>query len=343
MASGKRIGFAVVGLGHISEVAILPAFRHSRKTKLVALVSGDAKKAQRLAKKFGASDYYTYDDYVLALNHPQVDAVFIATTNGTHAEYTVRAARAGKHVLCEKPMANSVAECQQMIEACRARNVRLMIAYRKYVEPASVLLKRMIRSGRLGRLRLMHSAFTFTLPLGPLRNPGWHLNRQQAGGGALVDVGIYCVNTGRWMVGSDPVEVSGRGWTHKPEYYREVEEHMAFELRFPQGISLQASCSFGAAQSSILHVIGEKGWATLNPAYEFAKFRRLCGEIGGRWFEREFPALDEFALELDTFADAIRRGRDPEPDGREGLKDVAIMQAIYKSAAEGRPLLFRMP
>jgi predicted dehydrogenase len=338
MTTKKRIGFAVVGLGHISEIAVLPAFQHSKKAKVVALVSGDAQKARRLAKKFGASDYYSYEDYVLALNHPKVDAVFIATTNGTHAEYAMRAAQSGKHVLCEKPMANSVAECQEMIAACRAHDVRLMIAYRKYVEPASILLKRLVASGRLGRLKTIHSAFTFTLPFGTPAKPGWHFNRKQAGGGSLVDVGVYCVNAVRWMIGRNPVEASGYAWTHHPDRYREVEEHMAFELKFPDGVLLQASCSFGAAQSSFLHIIGDKGWAALNPAYEFAKQRRMCGEIGGRWFEKRFPPMDEFALELDTFAQAIARGRDPGPDGTEGLKDVAIMQAIYRASQEGRPV-----
>jgi predicted dehydrogenase len=338
MATTKRIGYAVVGLGHIAEVAVLPAFRHSQKAKLVAVVSGDERKAKRLARRFGASDYYSYDEYVLCLNHPQVDAVFIATTNGTHAEYAVRAAQSGKHVLCEKPMANSVEECQQMIDACRARNVRLMIAYRKYFEPASVTLKKMIMSGKLGRLKILHSAFTIHLPPGRPGSPRWHFEKKQAGGGSLVDVGVYCVNTARWLVGADPVEASGYAWTHDPQGFSEVDEHMAFLLKFPGGIVLQGSSSFGAAQSSFLHVHGEKGWAALDPAYEFAKERRLFGEIGGRWFEKKFKAMDEFALELDAFAEAIRRRRDPEPDGLEGLKDVAIMQAIYRSARENRPL-----
>ncbi len=338
MATTKRVGFAVVGLGHISEIAILPAFRHSKKARLVALVSGDAKKARRLARKFGASDYYTYEDYVLALNHPRVDAVYIATNNGTHAECSIRAAQSGKHVLCEKPMANSVAECRQMIDACRAHNVRLMIAYRKYFEPASVLLKKLVTSGKLGRLRMMHSAFTITLPAGKPGNPSWHLDKKLAGGGSLVDVGIYCVNTARWLADRDPVEASAHAWTHNAAAFREVDEHIAFQLKFPGGAVLQASSSFGAAQSSFIHVIGDQGWAALIPAFEFSKERRMCGEIGGRWFEKKFKAMDEFALEVDAFAASILRRRDPEPNGIEGLKDVAIMQAIYRSALESRPV-----
>ncbi len=337
MSRSKRIGYAVVGLGHISEVAVLPAFRHSKKAKLVAVVSSDERKAKRLAKKFRASDYYTYDEYVLCLNHPQVDAVFIATTNGTHAEFAIRAAQSGKHVLCEKPMANTVDECQQMIDACRIRDVRLMIAYRKYFEPASVALKKLVTTGRLGKVKLLHSAFTIFLPPGRPGSPAWHFDKKQAGGGSLVDVGVYCVNTARWLIGKDPVEASGYAWTHDPAGFQEVDENIAFQLKFPGGVVLQGSSSFGLAQSSYLYVHGEKGWAALDPAYEFNKERRLFGEIGGRWFEKKFRAMDEFVLELDAFAECIRHRRDPEANGLEGLKDVAVMQAIYRSARDNRP------
>ena len=336
MSLKTRIGYAVVGLGHIWEVAVLPAFRHSKKAKLVALVSGDARKARRLARKFGASDYYTYDDYALALNHPKVTAVFIATSNGTHAEYSIRAAQSGKHVLCEKPMANSAGECRQIIEACRARNVRLMIAYRKYFDPATLLLKKLFTSGKLGRLKLLHSAFAINLSPGTPGALPWHFEKKQAGGGSLFDLGIYCINTSRWLLGRDPVEALAYAWTHDPAGFREVEEHIAFQLKFPGGIILQASSSFGGAASSFFHVIGDKGWATVNPVFHVGIERRMFGEIGGRWFEKKFRPLDEFALELDAFADAIRRRRDPEPSGADGLKDVTIMQAIYRSANESR-------
>ena len=342
MAASKRIGFAVVGLGRIAERAILPAFRNSKQAKLVAVVSGDERKARRLATKFGASDYYTYDDYVLCLNHPEVEAVFVATNNGSHADFTLRAAASGKHVLCEKPMANTVEECQQMIGACRANGVRLMIAYRKYFEPASLALKKLVTSGKLGRLKIIHSAFTIFLARGG-NAPAWRFDRKLAGGGSLVDVGVYCVNTVRWLTGREPVEATAYVWTLDPARFREVEENVAFQLKFSHGLVLQASSSFGAAQASFLHVHGEKGWAALDPAYAYDEERRLFGKIAGRWFEKKFKVLDEFALELDAFAEAIRRGRDPEPDGNEGLRDVVVMQAIYRSARENLPVPIKMP
>ncbi len=340
MAASKRVGYAVVGLGRIAEWAVLPAFRHAKRAKLVALVSGDERKARRLAAKFGASDYFTYDDYVLSLSHPNVEAVYIATNNASHAEYTVRAAASGKHVLCEKPMANTVDDCLRMIEACRANQVRLMIAYRKYFEPASIALKKVIASGKLGRLKVIHTAFTILL--GP-KAPSWHLDRRLAGGGSLMDVGVYCVNTGRWLTGQEPIEASAYTWTIDPARFSEVEENIAFRLTFPDGLVLQATSSFGAAQASFLHVHGEKGWAALDPAFAYDEDRRLFGKIGGRWFETKFRVMDEFALELDAFAECIRRKRDPEPDGNEGMRDVAVMTAIYRSARENRPVPISLP
>ncbi len=342
MAASKRIGYAVVGLGHIAEGAVLPAFRHSRKSKLIALVSGDERKAKRLAAKFGAWDYYSYDDYALCLSHPHVEAVYIATANGTHPEYTLRASAAGKHVLCEKPMAPTVEECQCMIEACRAKGVRLMIAYRKYFEPASRALKNLVTSGKLGRLKVIHAAFTVFLSPGG-KAPAWQFDRKLAGGGALVDLGVYCVNTVRWLTGKEPVEAMAHAWTVNPGQFNEVEENIAFRLTFPEGVVLQATASFGAAQASFLHVHGERGWAALDPAFAYDEERRLFGKIGGRWLEKRFKVMDEFALELDAFADCIRRKRDPEPDGNEGLRDVVVMQAIYRSARENRPVPVHMP
>src|SRR5256712_3312426 len=194
MASSKRVGYAVVEPGQIAEVAVLPGFRRSKKAKLIAVRSGNERKAERIAAKFGATDYYSYEDFALCLSHRKVEAVYTATNNTTHAEYSMRAARAGKHVLCEKPRASTFEDCQRMIEACRSSQVRLMIAYRKYFEPASLALKRLVTGGKLGRLKLMHSAFTIFL--GP-KAPAWHIDRRLSGGGSLVDVRVYCVNTAR--------------------------------------------------------------------------------------------------------------------------------------------------
>ena len=235
MGVAGRVGYAVVGLGHFAEYAVLPGFSKSRKAKLVALVSGDERKARRLAKKFGPSDVYNYASYADCLNHPQVDAVYIATNNSTHAQFAVQAAAARKHVLCEKPMATSVAECWQMIDACRANHVRLMIAYRKYFEPAALDLKLLVDSGKLGRLKIIHTSFSVYLRP-ESGSPDWHFDRKLAGGGALPDVGVYCVNTVRWLTGKEPTEATAYQWTVEPELFKEVDENISFRLDFPDGL-----------------------------------------------------------------------------------------------------------
>jgi predicted dehydrogenase len=342
MAVSKPVGYAVIGLGGFAQRAILPGFGHGKKAKLAALVSGDRSKAKRLAAKFGAAAFYTYEELPACFSHPQVEAVYIATNNGSHAHYAVAAASAGKHVLCEKPMANSVEECRQMLAACRASHARLMIAYRKYFEPSSLELKKLIRSGRLGRLKYIHSAFGIVLRARG-RAGAWHLDRKLAGGGSLPDVGVYCVNTIRWLVGEEPLEASAYQWATDPETFSQVDENIAFRLNFPHGLVAQATSSFSAAQSSFLQVHGEKGWAALNPAYPYDEERCLFGRTGGRWFEKKFKVIDELALELDAFAESIRRQREPEPNGVQGMRDVAVMEAIYQSAREGRTVAIAMP
>jgi predicted dehydrogenase len=342
MATFEPVGYAVIGLGGFAQQAILPGFRHSKKAKLVALVSGDRSKAKRLATKFRAGACYTYEELPACFSNPQVEAVYIATNNALHAQYAVQAANAGRHVLCEKPMANSVEECRQMLEACRASGVRLMVAYRKYFEPASVELKKVVSSGKLGRLKYIHSAFGFLCrPRGKARI--WRLDPRAVGGGPLPDVGIYCVSTIRWLLGKEPLEAAAYQWTTAPEALPNVEESIAFRLNYPDGIVAQATASFGARLSSFLEVHGEKGWAALNPAYAFDQERCLFGRIGERWFEKEFKIMDELSLELDGFADCIRRKREPEPNGVQGMRDVAVMEAIYQAAHQGRSVPITLP
>jgi len=337
VAASKSIGYAVVGLGSIAEVAVLPAFRKSKKSRVVALVSHDLGRAKEMGKKFGVKDCYAYDDYDRCLRQPGVDAVFIASVNGAHVEQTIRAVAAGKHVLCEKPMANSVEDCRRMVEACRAHQVRLMIAYRKYFEPGSVALKKLVNSGKLGRLR--HIFSTYTEIVDPVKAKNWQLNPQLAGGGSLMDIGIYCVNNMRWLAGTSPIDATATAWTDDPERFSGVEDSIAFRLTHPDGLVCQGTSSYSAQAASFVQVHGDKGWAALNPAFAFEEERRFFGKIQGRWFEQNFKVIDEFVLELDGFAKCVRQGRDPEPDGMEGLRDMATIEAIYRSTHENRTVL----
>jgi predicted dehydrogenase len=333
----ERVGYAVVGLGSISQTAVLPAFAHSKKARLAAVVSGDRTKAEKLGRKFGATGIYTYDSFDECLRDSQVEAVYVATPPGEHEAYTVQAAQAGRHVLCEKPLAASAQQARNMVDSCRRSKVQLMTAYRKYFEPASVMLKKIISKASLGRIDVIHTAFTEFRPSGD-NSPEWFFNRRVAGGGPLMDLGVYCVNTCRWLVRENPVEAAAVSWERDKKRFKDVEEGIAFRLAFKSGLILQGTASYGSALASFVHVHGEKGWLALAPAFAFEEERRLAGKVSGRWFQKSFKMIDEFAPELDYFATCIRQGRTPEPDGAEGLRDMIIMTAIYESARKGSPV-----
>jgi predicted dehydrogenase len=335
MPGAKRVGYAVVGLGSISQVAVLPAFAHSKKARLVAVVSGDHKKAQKLAEQFKASQALSYEKFAECVGNPEVEAVYIATPPGEHEKYTVAAAQAGKHVLCEKPLAATVKQARNMVETCRRCKVQFMTAYRKYFEPGSVTLKNMISKGELGRIDVIHTLFSELRPFGD-QSPSWLFSRKLCGGGPLTDLGVYCVNTCRWLVDEDPIAASGAvSWVRDRRRYKEVEEGISFRLDFRSGLVLQGTAAYSAAFSSFVHVHGEKGWAELAPAFAFEEERRINGKIAGRWFAKTFKPIDEFALELDYFSKCIREDRKPEPDGEQGLRDIIIIDAIYQAAKKG--------
>ena len=239
MAVGKRIGFAVVGLGKIAQGSVLPAYANSRHAKLVALVSRDRKKATRLARKFGADAVYSSDEYAECLANSEVSALYIATPPGDHAHLTIAAAQAGKHVLCEKPMAATSQQSAAMVEACRKNGVLLMTAYRKYYEPGTLYLKQLIQSGKLGRIDVIHTAFSELYS--PAVSQSWLVDPKLAGGGPLMDLGVYCVNTSRWLVDENPSEASAQSWVHDAAKFQEVEEGISFRLRFPSGLVVDGS------------------------------------------------------------------------------------------------------
>jgi predicted dehydrogenase len=335
MRGRKKIGFAVVGLGAIARGAVLPAFARAKNAKLIAVVSRDRNEAAAVARKFRASAYYTAAEFSKCLANPEISAVYIATPPGAHASYAVQAAAAGKHVLSEKPLAANVEQAAQMVEACRRGGVLLMTAYRKFFEPSCVYLKKLIQSGELGRVDVIHTAFSelFT----PGTSLAWLVDPKLAGGGPLMDLGIYCVNTTRWLVKEDPIEVSAQTWISDAAAFRDVEESVSFRLRFPSGLIVLGSSSYGAVLSSFVFVQGSRGWASLAPAYDFSEERRLTVKIGKkRWIERKFPVCDEFAPELDAFGAAIRTNGPVEGDGVQGLRDMIILDAIYNSARNGR-------
>ena len=331
---GKKLGWAVVGLGSLSIHQILPAFAGCEKSRVTALVSGHPDKAQKLALRYGvdANHIYNYENYDSIQKDPEVDVIYIVLPNGMHAEYTIRGLQAGKHVLCEKPMANTPADCQKMIDASRAANRKLMVAYRCRYEPYNQEAIRIARSQELGPTQTI------------LTNAGWHidnpdqwrLKKDLAGGGSLMDIGIYALNAARYLSGEEPAEVNAMMYsTPGDPRFKEVEENINFQLRFPSGVLALCSSSYGYYHQSHFRLLGTTGLLELDPATWYSGLR-LRVQHGTVLEERELPVVDHFAAEMDHLSGCVMENKEPLTPGEEGLRDVKIMMAIYEAATAGK-------
>jgi glucose-fructose oxidoreductase len=330
---GRKLGWAIVGLGSLAINQILPAFARSEHARVTALVSGHPDKARKLAARYGVAEknLYTYDTYDRLRDNPEVDVVYVVLPNGMHAEYTIRAAKAGKHVLCEKPMANTPADCQQMIDACRQANRTLMVAYRLRYEPYNQALIKVVKDQEFGPLKVILADAGFSIG-DPTQ---WRLNKRMAGGGSLMDIGIYSLNAARYLSGEEPTEVHAMEHTTPGDpRFKEVEETLTFQLRFPSGILANCTSSYGAPFNRF-RVVGTTGWAELEPALIYSNLKMRAG-TWTKVEERQQPVVDHFAAEMDHLSECVMKGTSPLTPGEEGLKDLRIMMAIYESARERR-------
>jgi glucose-fructose oxidoreductase len=326
-----KVRYAVIGQGYISQVAVLPAFAHARRNSvLAALVSDDERKLRTLGRRYRVSRLCRYDAVDELFSSGEIDAVYIALPNSMHAEYTVRAARAGLHVLCEKPMAVSTRKCQQMIEATRRARVKLMIAYRLHFERANLEVARIVRSGKLGDIRYFDSQFSMQVKAGNIRLD------QELGGGPLYDIGIYCINAARSALAAEPTHVWATATNSGDTRFKEVPETVTAVMKFPRDRVASLTCSFGAADRSAYEIVGTRGSLRMEPAYEYAEGLAFEVMIGGRKRSRRFARRDQFAPELLYFSDSVLLDRDVEPSGEEGLADVRIIEAMRESMADGR-------
>jgi len=326
----KKIRYAVVGLGHIAQAAVLPAFSHAgRNSKLVALVSDDSEKRRKISKKYAVDLTYSYADYESCLE--EVDAVYIALPNTMHADYTIRAAKAGVHVLCEKPMAATADECKRMINACRDAAVKLMIAYRLHFEETNLKVIDSIRKGRIGEPKYFNSSFSLMVHSGNIRT------KAELGGGTLYDIGIYCINAARYLFQSEPTEVLAMSVNSGDPKLSEIDESTGAILRFKGERIASFVTSFNATDVGEYRIVGTKGQLHVDPAYEYAEGLAYELTVNGKTTRKKIGKRDQFAPELLYFSDCILKDRSPEPSGEEGMQDVRIIQALYKSARTGRP------
>jgi len=297
-------------------------------------VSGHPDKANKLALRYGVNpkNIYNYQNYDSIRDNPEVDIIYIVLPNGMHAEYTVRGLQAGKHVLTEKPMANTPAECQQMVDAGHKANRKLMVAYRCQYEPYNREAIRVARSKELGTIKVILADAGFNM-----KDPNqWRLKKSLAGGGSLMDIGIYALQAARYLTGEEPSEVNAMMYsTPGDERFKEVEEAINFQLRFSSGVLANCTSSYGYAWQTHYRVVTTEGWLEMDPATAYSGLRMRIHR-GNIIEEKDLPVVDHFAAEMEHMSECVMQNKEPLTPGEEGLRDLTIMHALYEAANTGR-------
>jgi predicted dehydrogenase len=328
-AASKKVGFALCGLGSLSTHQLAPALQKTEHCRLAGIITGTPAKAAAWKSKYGIADknIYSYDTMHRLADNPDIDVVYVVTPNAIHLQNAVAAAKAGKHVLCEKPMEISVARCQEMIDALKAAGRMLAVGYRMHFEPHHLECVRLARSRVFGDLKMVDAYFGFQSPPNV-----WRLNRALAGGGPLMDVGIYCLQASRYLTGEEPVSVKATLMQGPDKRFTEVEESIVWETRFPSGALAHCGSSYNADAAGYLRVLAQGGWFALDPAFNYDGIRGVRSD--GKPIEG--ADVDQFAAEMDDFASSILEGRPTKVPGEEGLRDVKILMSIYEAARTGR-------
>ena len=323
-AENKKLGVALVGLGSLSTNQIAPAFQKSANCKLAAIVTGTPDKEKLWSEKYGIGPghIYNYNSFDKLASDESVDLVYIVLPNSMHAEYTVRAAKAGKHVLCEKPMANSAADCRDMISACQAANRKLAIGYRCQYEPHHLKCVEMARNKELGAIKMIEAGFAFKI--GDPKQ--WRLNKQLAGGGALMDVGVYALQACRYLTGEEPTMITAQDTKTDAAKFAQVDESITWLMQFPSGVLAYCSTSYNFNGLNRFNAFTENGFVRMDPAFSYTgnKMETSKGKV-------ELDVPDQFATEMDAFAKCILENKPSKVSGEEGLRDLLAVEAIYKS------------
>jgi len=328
----SRIRYAVVGLGWIAQESVLPGFKNAgENSELVALVTGDPEKAREVGEEYGFAKTVSYQGYDDLLHSGLIDAVYIALPNYLHADFSIRAARAGVHVLCEKPMASSAEECERMTRECEGHGVKLMIAYRLHFEPGNLKAIEIVNGGEIGEPRFFSSVFGQQVPDGNIRL------EKAMDGGPLMDVGVYCINAARYLFRAEPEEVIAFGATVAGDpRFKEVHEMTSSILRFPGDRLATFTSSFGSAPVDTYTIVGTKGSLRVNPGYGYHDDRDLISTVAGKERKETFKVGDQFGAELVYFSQCVLDDKTPEPGGLEGAADIRVIEAILQSIRSGQ-------
>ncbi len=329
MDTSSRAGIALVGIGKYATEEIIPAFAHTQHCRLAGLVTGSSEKAAELHSRYrlDMKNIYVYDTFDDIAKNPDIDIVYIVLPNAMHHEFVIRAARAGKHVICEKPMAITTKECDEMIHACELNKVQLSIGYRLQFEPFNQRMMELGRSNESGNIKRIVAENG----LGHVE--GWRLDHQLAGGGPLMDVGIYCIQAVRYTTGLEPLSVTAQEHPKTdPSMFDEVEEGLSWSMEMPNGVVAECKCSYSQSMDC-LRAETPDTWFELRPAYAY---RGLAGSTSSG--KMNLPAINQQAAQMDAFALAIRENRKTSVPGEMGRQDVKIIQAIYESARTGKTI-----
>jgi glucose-fructose oxidoreductase len=328
----KQIGYAVMGLGALARTSILPAFARVTNSRLVAVISRDRAKAQAVGEQFRATPY-RLDELRQCLQREDVNALYIALPTSLHCDYTVEAARAGVHVLCETPMALVADECRRMIRTCQTNRTKLMLAYRFHFRPASLKALELVRAGEIGTPKTVSSDYTMRI-----EDPTSACLQRRMGGGTVYYLGVKCINAARSLLGLEPAQVMAMTARTSRRYGGDVDESAIALIRFPDERLTHFHTSFGEEPTSVLTIFGEEGSLQLRDPYETEGAATLQISKQGDREELHFEPADAFGASLDHFSDCIIHDRQPEPSGVEGLQDVRMIEAIYRSGRDGRPV-----
>jgi predicted dehydrogenase len=338
-APRKKVGWAIVGLGELALGEIMPAFAEARWSEPVALVSGHPDKAKKVAAAYDMKNasIYNYEDYDSLADDKRVDVIYIVLPNSMHAEFTIRGLKAGKHVLCEKPMAATVGEAEEMIAAAKKAQKILGVAYRLHSEPLNRKVMELCAKKAFGKIKTFESSNCQDVKAPNIRLSG------KLAGGPVGDVGVYSINAARYVIGEEPVEVTAMA--HQPTEdtrFREVPESVVFTLRYPSGVLAHCDCSFGSAESRRYRVHCSDGWIEMDPAFSYRGLRLrtyeglVKGEKDAKASEVLIEQVNHFAAEMDHFSDCVLNGTKLRMPGEMGLADMKIMAAIAEAARTGK-------
>ena len=325
----KKLGVALVGLGSYSSGQLAPALQQTKHCYLAGVVTGTPAKEKDWAERYNipATNIYNYQTFDKIASNKSIDIIYIVLPIAMHKEFTIRAAKAGKHVICEKPMAMNAAECEAMISACKKAKKLLSIGYRLHFEPFNREMMRLGQKKVYGKVKEIDAGNGFVY--GGNSN-SWRLKKAMAGGGGLMDMGVYAIQGARYVTGAEPLFVTAREEKSKPELFKEVDETIYFELEFPGGIIAKGKSSYNA-NINHLRATAEKGWFELSQAYRY-------GGMAGATSDgpMKFPDINQQAAQMDDFAQCIKNGKKTRVPGEEGLRDMKVIDAIYKSIASGK-------